>query len=290
MDDHVLIKIINLTKKYKKTIALENVNLEIKRGECLVLLGPNGSGKSTLMRILAERLPYDSGQIEYHCQDVSYCPQENVFYEDLTVYENLEYFGAISGLKGNELKEKIEEVLELTGLEKLKDSYPPTLSGGTQRKLNIAIALINVKDLLILDEPTTGLDIISRQEIWDMINEVKKRNIGILLATHMIEEALALGDRICFIKKTVLDIGTFDELRKKYNIKSIIEVNTNKPVSKVPSGFVKKSDYVIEYPTLEPESELVNIVKKLLDDHIDVKSIKITYPKLEDLFVKIVGE
>lgn len=224
-----MIKINNLSKKYQDKYVVKDLNLEIKEGEVFSLLGPNGAGKTTTIKILTTLIPFDKGTITINGLDIikdknkireiiNVSPQETAVSGNLTVLENLEFFMGIYGVINK--KEKIKELVELFKLEEVLKQKTKTLSGGYQRRLSIAISLINSPKILFLDEPTLGLDVIARRELWKIIQNLKGKTT-IILTTHYMEEASYLSDRIGIINKgKLISLGTSKEIIKKTKSKS----------------------------------------------------------------------
>ena len=224
-----MIKINNLTKKYKDKLAVDNLNLEIKTGELFSLLGTNGAGKTTTIKMISTLILPTSGTININGLDIikdrekikriiNISPQETAIAPNLTVLENLYFMAGIYEIK--KAKEKINELIKLFKLEEVLNQKAKTLSGGYQRKLSIAISLINDPEILFLDEPTLGLDVISRRELWHIIGNLKGK-ITIILTTHYMEEAEILSDRIGIMNKgKLIELGTSKELIKKTNAKN----------------------------------------------------------------------
>lgn len=224
-----MIKINNLTKKYKDKLAVDNLNLEIKTGELFSLLGANGAGKTTTIKMISTLILPTSGTTNINGLDIikdrekikriiNISPQETAIASNLTVLENLYFMAGIYEIK--KAKEKINELIKLFKLEEVLNQKAKTLSGGYQRKLSIAISLINDPEILFLDEPTLGLDVISRRELWHIIENLKGK-ITIILTTHYMEEAEILSDRIGIMNKgKLIELGTSKELIKKTNAKN----------------------------------------------------------------------
>ena len=224
-----MIKINNLTKKYKDKLAVDNLNLEIKTGELFSLLGTNGAGKTTTIKMISTLILPTSGTININGLDIikdrekikriiNISPQETAIAPNLTVLENLYFMAGIYEIK--KAKEKINELIKLFKLEEVLNQKAKTLSGGYQRKLSIAISLINDPEILFLDEPTLGLDVISRRELWHIIENLKGK-ITIILTTHYMEEAEILSDRIGIMNKgKLIELGTSKEKKKKTNAKN----------------------------------------------------------------------
>ena len=228
-----MIKINNLTKKYKEKLAVDNLNLEIKTGELFSLLGTNGAGKTTTIKMISTLILPTSGTININGLDIikdrekikriiNISPQETAIAPNLTVLENLYFMAGIYEIK--KAKEKINELIKLFKLEEVLNQKAKTLSGGYQRKLSIAISLINDPEILFLDEPTLGLDVISRRELWHIIENLKGK-ITIILTTHYMEEAEILSDRIGIMNKgKLIELGTSKKLIKKTNAKNFEDV------------------------------------------------------------------
>ena len=224
-----MIKINNLTKKYIDKLAVDNLNLEIKTGELFSLLGTNGAGKTTTIKMLSTLILPTSGEVEINNLDlvkdsskikeiINISPQEIAVASNLTVLENLYFMAGIYQIPNKE--DKIKELIKLFKLEEVLKQKAKTLSGGYQRKLSIAISLINNPKILFLDEPTLGLDVISRHDLWKII-ELLKGKTTIILTTHYMEEAEALSDRIGIMNKgKLIELGTSKELIKKAKTKN----------------------------------------------------------------------
>lgn len=224
-----MIKINNLTKKYKDKLAVDNLNLEIKTGELFSLLGTNGAGKTTTIKMLSTLILPTSGEVEINNLDlvkdsskikeiINISPQEIAVASNLTVLENLYFMAGIYQIPNKE--DKIKELIKLFKLEEVLKQKAKTLSGDYQRKLSIAISLINNPKILFLDEPTLGLDVISRHDLWKII-ELLKGKTTIILTTHYMEEAEALSDRIGIMNKgKLIELGTSKELIKKAKTKN----------------------------------------------------------------------
>ena len=218
------IEIRKLTKKFKEKVAVDAINLQIKKGELFALLGTNGAGKTTTIKMLSGLILPTSGDIEIENMDMkkdifkikeilNVSPQETAIAPNLTVKENLEFMAGVYQISNKE--EKINELIKQFKLEEILNKRAKTLSGGWQRRLSIAISLINDPKILFLDEPTLGLDVIARKELWKVINELKGK-ITIILTTHYMEEAESLSDRIGIMANgKLVDVGTSKELIKK---------------------------------------------------------------------------
>ena len=223
------IEIKNLTKKFKDKVAVNNINLEVKKGELFALLGTNGAGKTTTIKMISTLIMPTDGEINVLGYDtkkdymkireiLNVSPQETAIAPNLSVKENLEFMAGVYKIKDKDTK--INELIKMFKLEELLKQKAKTLSGGWQRKVSIAIALINNPQILFLDEPTLGLDVIARKELWKVIESLKGK-VTIILTTHYMEEAESLSDRIAIMNKgNVVQIGTAKELIEKTGAKN----------------------------------------------------------------------
>ena len=215
----------NLSKKYKEKYAVKNLELAVSQGELYGLLGVNGAGKSTTIKMLSCLLPPTAGDcllnghsIVKNTQEVkkiiSVSPQETAVAEKLSVRENLEFIAQIYGFDRKTAKQKAEDIIHRFELQEFAKQRAKTLSGGWQRRLSIAMALITEPEILFLDEPTLGLDVLARRELWQVISRLKGK-ITIILTTHYLEEAESLCDRIGIMTRGELKAeGTAEELKK----------------------------------------------------------------------------
>jgi ABC-2 type transport system ATP-binding protein len=230
-----VLNIEKLTKSYGKRQVLQHLTLHIPTGEIYGLLGPNGAGKTTTINILCNLLTADSGIIQINNQPISestkrligVAPQENLLYKTLSCEENLNFYARIYGLNTQQRRQQVEVSLAAVNLLDRAKSPVETLSGGMQRRLNIAVALVHQPKLLILDEPTTGLDIEARYEIWDLIRRLKSQGMTILLTTHLLDEAERLCQKIGILKGgRIVAEGRLEELRKRIPAQEILVVQT----------------------------------------------------------------
>ena len=220
------IKITGLTKKYKEITAVDDLNLEIRNGELFSLLGVNGAGKTTTIKMLSTLTLPTKGDAVVSGESIisspnlvkeriGVSPQETAVAPSLSVKENLTLMCDVHGLKKDKAKEKIEELSKALDLESVMNRKAGKLSGGWQRRLSIAMALVSEPKVLFLDEPTLGLDVIARSELWDLIESLKGKTT-IVLTTHYMEEAEALSDRLGVMKNgRLLFTGTVKEMKEK---------------------------------------------------------------------------
>ena len=220
------IRIDNLTKKYKDVVAVNMLNLSVHRGELLSLLGVHGAGKTTTIKMLSCLTQPTSGDAFINgksiCKDtaavkslIAVSPQETAVAPGLSVWENLALMCGVDGFTKEKQKAKIAELTELLGLEAVIKKKAGKLSGGWQRRLSIAMALISEPEILFLDEPTLGLDVLARSDLWDLIRSLKGK-VTIILTTHYMEEAESLSDRIAIMKDGKLLIcDTADKIKER---------------------------------------------------------------------------
>ena len=214
----------NLTKRYKEKTAVNGINLKVKQGELFALLGTNGAGKTTAIKMLSTLILPTEGKIKINGMDIiedrqkikeilNVSPQETAIAPNLSVKENLEFMAGVYQIPDKQ--EKINELIKIFKLDEVLSQKAKTLSGGWQRKVSIAISLINEPKILFLDEPTLGLDVIARKELWKVIEGLKGK-ITIILTTHYMEEAESLSDRIGIMAKgNLVAAGTAEELKNQ---------------------------------------------------------------------------
>ena len=220
------IKIKGLTKAYRDIVAVDNLTLEIADNELIGLLGVNGAGKTTLIKMLAGLLKPTSGDAFIFGKSIlsspaliksviGYSTQETAVAKNLTVRENLTFYGGLYGLSRSETEDRASLLIKTFSLEEVENKRVSKLSGGYKRKVSIALALLSRPKILFLDEPTLGLDVLARRELWRIINLIKK-DTTIILTTHYLEEAYALCDRVAVMAGgRLLDVDTADSLIKK---------------------------------------------------------------------------
>lgn len=293
-----VLQIKKLNKSYGNRSVLRDLTLHIKPGQIYGLLGQNGAGKTTTINILCNLLNADSGHITLNGEPVSdstkpligVAPQENLLYKSLSCEENLNFFAQIYGLDSKQRYHQVEQCLKAVNLTDRAKSPVETLSGGMQRRLNIAVALVHQPKLVILDEPTTGLDIEARYEIWELIQQLQSQGITILLTTHLLDEAERLCQRIGILKNgSIVAEGSLEELQKLIPAQEIIIVKTQEEAEVIARAdkynFIPRrygSDLAFWLP--EP-LELKEIIWRF--DGISIDSIA-RYPvRLEHIYVEV---
>ena len=304
------VDIDHLVKKFGNFTAVNGISLEIKKGEIFGLLGPNGAGKSTTINVLLGLLPPTSGKVIVNGVDVQKDPdrakveigvvtQETVVESELTAEQNLMIFGRLHHIPSSELKENINFALDLSGLTGFRNVLAGTFSGGMKRRLETAKALMYAPQLLLLDEPTTGLDIQNRTQIWNLLRKInKEQNVTILLTTQYLEEADQLCNRIGIIDHgKMIALGTPAELRRQIGMGSIIEVSADKEdLQKVAEVFKKVglepqvlSNRVTAQGGQKAVEKMEAIVRALTSSKISIHTISMHEPTIDDIFLKLTG-
>lgn len=305
-----IIEVKNITKRFNDKLVLDNVSYEVNEGEIFGFIGPNGAGKSTLINIMTSLLVPDSGTVKICGYDIlkepikakeciGYVPQDLALIEDLTAYDNLEFFGALYGLKGKVLKERIAEALSVTGLEEKRKQKVKKYSGGMKRRLNIAVAIMHHPKVLIMDEPTVGVDPQSRNHIFTFTKNIcKEWGTTVIYTSHYMEEIEELCKRV-YIMDLGKEIayGTEEEIKASVfpNNKVIIEVQESnaETILELPKveGVIKVSE-VDEKLTLTIDSnfKLANVLALLEETKVSIKKISYEEAKLEDVFLALTGK
>jgi ABC-2 type transport system ATP-binding protein len=233
-----MLKLDNLCKRYGSQPVLQNLSLSLQPGEIYGLLGPNGAGKTTTINIICGLLKADSGSVSIGDRPageatkawVGVMPQSNLLYGSLTCSDNLFFFGRLYGLACQDCKRRVDVCLESVNLMDKKHTPVERLSGGMQRRLSMAAAMLHRPKLVILDEPTTGLDIEARQELWQLIRQFKSMGVTVLLTSHLLDEVERLCQRVGILRQgQLLAEGTLEELRSRIPAREIVTVETTDP-------------------------------------------------------------
>ena len=304
-----VIEIKELVKKYGDFLAVSNISLNIEKGKIYGLLGPNGAGKSTTINILCGLLKSTSGTIKVNGIDITksmknqnkimgVVPQEISLYKCFTAEENLKLFGEIYGLRGEKLKEGIDYALDFTGLTDVRGKLAKEFSGGMLRRLNIACALVHRPEIIIMDEPTVGIDPQSRNHILDSVKKLKNKGITIIYTTHYMEEAEMLCDEIAIIDNGKIIVkGSADELKNIVSDKSSLKLTVN-DISLISVENIKSipgvQNLLIEENTINIDSNKdINNLSKIIDkiNEQGVKILDIGYEEitLQTVFLTLTG-
>ena len=232
MNENIVVYVNNVDVKYDKSTILNKINLRINKGEIIGLLGPSGAGKTTLVKAIIGMKSVENGEIRVFNEvmpklditiNMGYMAQSDALYEDLSGIDNVIFFGSIFGMKGKALKERAKEVLSLVDLEKDSNKLVKNYSGGMKRRLSLAIALVHSPKLLILDEPTVGIDPVLRQKFWDEFNRIKANGGTIILTTHVMDEAYKC-DKLALIRGgKIIAEGSVNEIIESSRSKDIEE-------------------------------------------------------------------
>ncbi len=310
------IEIDSVTKRFEDTIAVDNVSINVARGEVFGLLGPNGAGKSTLTKMLCGMINPTSGAIKvggYSIRDnlmkvkeiIGVVPQDIVLYDYLNAHENLAFFGKLYGLSGDKLRNRIREVLDFTQLgEKAVKRRISTYSGGMKRRINIAVALLHKPQVLLLDEPTAGLDPKNKLALWEIIQTLHEEGRTIMLTTHMMDEAEELCNQVAIMNKgRVIALGSPRQLVKKVKMGNTITVVPNKMTPQLIEAMRKFSRVERSYKvydenekretlkiiTERAEDILPDVVSTISSMGTKILSVELSRVTLEDVFILLTG-
>lgn len=305
------IEIKQISKSFDRKRVLNHVSFEITKGERFGLLGPNGAGKSTLIDILTGLKKADEGDILIDGLSIKkdiiairkklgVVPQELGLIEELSAVDNLRYFGGLYGLSGTLLKERVEKMLEMSGLSDKRKEKVKTYSGGMKRRLNIAVALLHEPEFLILDEPTVGVDPQSRQHIFDFLEELSRRGTTILYTSHYMEEVEALCERVF-----IMDLGEEVAYGSKEYVKNLVGLTQRVSVTldRVPSTLVElleTSENGIQTVTLMDNRlsltvdrsifSMMKLISLVEEQQLVIKFISVEETTLEEAFLKLTGK
>jgi lipooligosaccharide transport system ATP-binding protein len=299
-----MITATELTKKYGDFIAVDGVNFTVRRGESFGLLGPNGAGKSTTMKMIAATSQRTGGDLVILGKDpntqgpeirahLGVVPQQDNLDRELKVWENLMVYGRYFGLNRKWLKGKIEELLEFAQLVEKRNNKTEELSGGMKRRLTIARGLVNEPEILLLDEPTTGLDPQARHILWDRLFRLKEQGVTLVITTHYMDEAEQLCDRLMVMDKgKIMAEGSPAELIKKYSSKEVLEVRFGSENNVV---FADKLKGIGERLEVLPDRILVyaqsgeKCLEQIVKLGLEPVTSLVRRSSLEDVFLRLTG-
>lgn len=304
----MILKIENVIKRFSNHLALDYLSLEVNQGEVIGLLGPNGAGKTTCIKSIVGLLPVDEGDITVFQikQDgknkeirrkIGYVTQEITIYEDMTAKENLAFFGSLYGLQKKELEDRIIEVAKIIGLEERLNDRPKQFSGGMKIRLNIGCSILHRPELLIMDEPTVGIDPQSRNYILEFVKKTAAEGTSIIYTSHYIEEVEAVADRVYIMDQGhVIASGTLQELigRIKGDSHMLVDVAIASEAKReellaipdIKEVVIKNNQYHIIVPGG------ISIIDKIVTVLAPLKIININskQPNLEDVFLTLTGK
>ena len=305
----IMLEIKNLTKSYGDVLALDRFSLELQKGEVLGLLGPNGAGKTTLISILAGTLGDFTGTVSFLGRNlfadrslknrIGIVPQDMAFYEDLNAMDNLLFWGGLYDVPGPELKRRARELLEVVELAGRAKEPVKNFSGGMKRRLNTAIGLLHRPDLLLLDEPTVGIDVQAKVSILEIIRNVGAAGTGVIFTTHQLAEVETTCSRIAIMDQgRILAQGTLDELVRIVGERDILEIAGefaagafSAAVGELAGNDVELlsvSDGLAVLAVTDTE-QIPRVMELLFRQKLAVSDLKIKTPSLETVFLRLTG-
>lgn len=305
-----MLELIDITKRFKKTEAVKNMNMYIQKGEIVGLLGPNGAGKSTAISILSSLAEPTSGEVNFQHKSIikdpqelrkiiGIVPQEIALYEDLSAEENMKFFGRIYRLKGKKLEKKVTEVLEQIGLSNRRKDIVKTFSGGMKRRLNIGVAMLHDPEILVMDEPTVGIDPQSRNYILQTVKRLnQERQMTVLYTSHYMEEVEFLCDRIYIMDKgNLIASGTKNEIKQILSSENTITLKadhwTHEFIDKLEKNPVihqmRVEDHEITLMVSREVSIFSELAKLAEKTHITLTAVDVKIVTLEDVFLHLTG-
>jgi len=299
------LEVRGLSKSFDGRRALDDVSLELRPGEILGLLGPNGAGKTTLVRVVVGRVRPDSGELSVFglassdraaASLLGWVTQEIALYGFLSPRQNLMTFGRYQGLSDADLEAAVARNLEWIGLADRANERTDRLSGGMRRRLNIAAGTIHRPKLLLLDEPTVGVDPQSREKIYGMIEELRREGTSLLYTTHYMEEAERLCDRIAVIDHgKIIALGTKEELvRQTLGQKQALSVASDSPLPEALRQELTRRGAVVDeneihFSVQDPAAEIPEVLGFLRDQKVAVRDLRLKVPTLESVFLHLTG-
>ena len=303
-----MLKINNLAKSYGQLQAVDHISFEVKEGEIFGLLGPNGAGKTTTINMICALAKPDSGSIELDGQDIHQAgdavrndlgvvPQEVALYEDLNAIENLKFWGSLYKLKKKNLQPRIEQLLSVAGLSERAKDRVKTYSGGMKRRLNMAVGMIHKPKLLLLDEPTVGIDPQARHNMLDTVKDIAREGTTILYTTHYMDEAEMLCDRLAIMDHgRILAMGSQDEVKQIVGENRLLRVMgkfDKKVAEDLPNklkdlSMISISDEEVVYSMPVKQGTGV-FLETLIKSGFEIDNLSINEPSLDSVFIKLTG-
>lgn len=297
------LRVVALAKRFGQTVALDGVSLEVRAGECVGLLGPNGAGKSTLIRSIVGRVMPDSGSVEVFGLAagsmgarlaLGWIPQEIALYPRITVRENLAAFGRYFALSRSKINESVAWCLKWAALEDRAADIAKTLSGGMKRRLNMAAGLVHRPRIVLMDEPTVGVDPQSRNRIFEMIESLRAEGTAIVYTTHYMEEAERLCDRIAIIDHgRIIALGTKEELvQNAFASRSLVLARFSGPAEVVAAWVEghggRMVDGTAEF-SIERSIEIGALLESAAKGGLELEDVSLRRPNLESVFLHLTG-
>lgn len=294
----------SVARRFGDNLALQSASLELRPSELLALLGPNGAGKTTFIRSIAGRLKTDSGSISVQgvaqraggnpevSRHLGVIPQEIALYDTLTAIENLSLFGKIYGVADDQLQDRCDWALGWTGLSDRSKEPVKNFSGGMKRRLNIACGVLHNPSVILLDEPTVGVDPQSRERIWEMLQQLRQDGASILLTTHQLDEAQQVADRIVIIDhgRTIAE-GTFEELlAATIGTQRQVVLTIDGKMTSVPDGLDDLGDGTIGIKINDVVADLAEALQRIKLSGLQVSDVSIQSPNLQAVFLHFTGK
>ncbi|MBU7316994.1 ABC transporter ATP-binding protein [Paenibacillus oleatilyticus] len=304
-----ILEVSGLTKRFKAHQALKGISFAVYPGEILCFLGPNGAGKSTTIHILSTALQADAGEIRFRGtpvaqetnglkRSIGIVPQDLAIYEEISAEQNVRFFASLYGLRGKELQERTEEALAFVGLSDRKDDKPKTFSGGMKRRLNIACAIAHQPEVIVMDEPTVGIDPQSRNHILDSIRQLREQGATILYTTHYMEEVEEISTRIMIIDHgEIIASGTKEELKDRLASEKLYEIVVDRTDGLNPDDLygisgvkqVRTVDNLLRIMTVSGIDNLDQIIVHLMQSGIKIQHLTSSAASLESVFLQMTG-
>ncbi|MGB2868943.1 MAG: ABC transporter ATP-binding protein [Bacteroidota bacterium] len=302
------VEVENLTKRFGKFTAVDDVSFKVKRGEVFGFLGPNGAGKSTTIRMLCGILGPTSGHASVGGYDIEtnpdmvkssigYMSQRFSLYEDLTVEQNINFYGGIYGLEGTRLKDRKEWAVEMAGLKGKENQRAHSLSGGWKQRLALGCAILHEPPIVFLDEPTGGVDPVSRRNFWDLIYALSTSGVTIFVTTHYMDEAEHCNTIGLIYAGKLAALGAPTELKHRLDRYTIFEIRCDRPVDAM--EILQRESLVIEtsifgssfHASVSGGEESKGAIERLLrNNDIGIQSCERIVPSLEDVFIHMIAE
>ena len=298
-----LVRAANLTKRFGDFTAVDSVDFTVQPGEVFGFLGPNGAGKSSTMKMIGAVSPVTEGELSVFGLDpatdgsairyrLGVVPQENLLDTELTVFENLFIYGRYFDLPKAVIRERIDELLDFAQLEERREDLVDPLSGGMKRRLTIARALINQPDLMLLDEPTTGLDPQARHALWDRLYRLKQQGVTLIITTHYMDEAEQLCDRLVIMDKgKIAAEGSPRDLIDKYATREVVELRFpvgHEVAEDELDGLAKRVEGLPDRTLLYTDNA-EQTLGDLAERSLDIESTIVRRSTLEDVFLRLTG-
>lgn len=303
-----MLEINKIYKEYEKNIAVDEISLKIKKGEIFGILGPNGAGKSTLISMICGLVKKTSGEVTYEEQtksirewksNIGIVPQDFALYWDLTAEENIKFFCSLYGFKGEELNKRVSRTLEFVGLTDVKNNLTSTFSGGMKRRLNIGCAIAHSPKLIIMDEPTVGIDPQSRNHVLESVLKLRDEGATIIYTSHYMQEVDDICDRIAIVDKgKIIAEGTSSELKSLVGQGNIYDVEVVKRIKNLEDKLmevtgIEKVIYIdgkYKINTLKSSKIISKIVEVVSENNGEIINISNEIPSLETVFLALTGK